>query len=87
MTIRVKCRIQNGILAVAKLREEGGNLKKKHQIFLFKLRLVWAYPDPARRWRCGASIPGIHQTTGPILDPKTLFDSLENELFAYTVKF
>ena len=47
------------------------------------------FPDPARRWGGGpfAPAPAICQTNGPILDPKTAFDSSGLELSEYVAKF
>ena len=48
------------------------------------------FPDTRPDWggRGGRfAPPAICQTTGPILDPKTAFDSFGLELFEYVTKF
>ena len=58
---------------------------------IFNPRPDGVFPDPARRWGGGGGAsrppPAICQTNGPILDPKTAFDSSGLELSEYVAKF
>ena len=49
------------------------------------------FSGPARRWGAGVRppppLPAIFQTTGPILDPKTAFDSSGLKLSEYVAEF
>ena len=49
---------------------------------------VFPYPRPPDDWGGGGSPPpAICQITGPILDPKTAFDSSRLEFSEYVAKF
>ena len=50
-------------------------------------RPVGVFPNSARRWRGHFVPPAIWQTTGPIHDPKTVFDSPGHEFSVYIAKF